>query len=58
MYLNSAFAVTSQAAEETAKNEPLASNQRGVIINIASIAGFDDQPGQTAYWAAKGGIIG
>jgi nucleoside-diphosphate-sugar epimerase len=28
VYLNSAFAVTSQAAEEMAKNEPLASNQR------------------------------
>jgi NAD(P)-dependent dehydrogenase (short-subunit alcohol dehydrogenase family) len=41
VYLNSGFAVTSQAAEETAKNEPLASNQRGVIINTASIAGFE-----------------
>jgi len=58
VYLNSAFAVTSQAAEEMAKNEPLASNQRGVIINIASIAGFEGQPGQAAYSAAKGGIIG
>lgn len=58
MYLNSAFAVTSQAAEEMAKNEPLASNQRGVIINTASISGFEGQPGQAAYSAAKGGIIG
>ena len=58
VYLNSAFAVTSQAAEEMAKNEPLASNQRGVIINTASIAGFEGQPGQAAYSAAKGGIIG
>ena len=57
VYLNSAFAVTSQAAEEMAKNEPLASNQRGVIINTASIAGFEGQPGQAAYSAAKGGII-
>jgi NAD(P)-dependent dehydrogenase (short-subunit alcohol dehydrogenase family) len=56
--LTSAFAVTSQAAEEMAKNEPLASNQRGVIINTASIAGFEVQPGQAAYSAAKGGIIG
>ncbi|MGH9230026.1 MAG: SDR family NAD(P)-dependent oxidoreductase [Acidimicrobiales bacterium] len=56
--LNSAFAVTSQAAQEMAKNEPLASNQRGVIINTASIAGFEGQPGQAAYSAAKGGIIG
>jgi short-subunit dehydrogenase len=58
VYLNSAFAVTSQAAEEMAKNEPLASNQRGVIINTASIAGFEGQPGQAAYSAAKGSIIG
>jgi NAD(P)-dependent dehydrogenase (short-subunit alcohol dehydrogenase family) len=54
VYLNSAFAVTSQAAQEMAKNEPLASNQRGVIINTASIAGFEGQPGQAAYSAAKG----
>jgi NAD(P)-dependent dehydrogenase (short-subunit alcohol dehydrogenase family) len=58
VFLNSAFAVTSQAAEAMAKNEPLASNQRGVIINTASIAGFEGQPGQVPYSAAKGGIIG
>jgi NAD(P)-dependent dehydrogenase (short-subunit alcohol dehydrogenase family) len=58
VFLNSAFAVTSQAAEAMNKNEPLASNQRGVIINTASIAGFEGQPGQAAYSAAKGGIIG
>jgi NAD(P)-dependent dehydrogenase (short-subunit alcohol dehydrogenase family) len=58
VYLNSAFAVTSQAAEEMAKNEPLASNQRGVIINTASVSGFEGQPAQAAYSAAKGGIIG
>jgi NAD(P)-dependent dehydrogenase (short-subunit alcohol dehydrogenase family) len=54
VYLNSAFAVT----QVIAKNEPLASNQRGVIINTASIASFEGQPGQAAYSAAKGGIIG
>jgi NAD(P)-dependent dehydrogenase (short-subunit alcohol dehydrogenase family) len=58
VYLNSAFAVTSQAAEAMAKNEPLASNQRGVVINTASIAGYEGQAGQAAYSAAKGGIIG
>ena len=31
VYLNSSFAVTSQATKEMAKNEPLASNLRGVI---------------------------
>jgi NAD(P)-dependent dehydrogenase (short-subunit alcohol dehydrogenase family) len=58
VFLTSPFAVTSQAAEAMAKNAPLASNQRGVIINTASIAGFEGQPGQAAYSAAKGGVIG
>jgi NAD(P)-dependent dehydrogenase (short-subunit alcohol dehydrogenase family) len=58
VYLNSAYDVTSQAAEAMAKNAPLASNQRGVIINTASIAGFEGQPGQVPYGAAKAGIIG
>jgi NAD(P)-dependent dehydrogenase (short-subunit alcohol dehydrogenase family) len=56
-YLVGAFAVTSYAAEAMAKNEPLASNQRGVIINTASIAGFEGQPGLVPYSAAKGGVI-
>ena len=58
IYLISAFAVTSQAAEAMAANAPLTSNQRGVIINTASIAGYEGQPGQAGYSAAKGGIIG
>ena len=58
VFLNSAFCVTSYAAEAMASNPPLASNQRGVIINTASIAGFEGQPGQVPYSAAKGGIIG
>jgi NAD(P)-dependent dehydrogenase (short-subunit alcohol dehydrogenase family) len=58
VFLNSAFCVTAYAAEAMAKNPPLASNQRGVIINTASIAGFEGQPGLVPYSAAKGGIIG
>jgi NAD(P)-dependent dehydrogenase (short-subunit alcohol dehydrogenase family) len=58
VHLISAFAVTSCAAEAMARNEPLASNQRGVIINTASIVGYEAQPGMTAISAAKGGIIG
>lgn len=57
VFLNSAYCVSSVAAEAMAKNEPLADNQRGVIINTASIAGFEGQPGQVPYGAAKGGII-
>jgi NAD(P)-dependent dehydrogenase (short-subunit alcohol dehydrogenase family) len=58
VFLNSAFCVTAYAAEAMAKNAPLESNQRGVIINTASIAGFEGLPGQVPYAAAKGGIIG
>jgi len=33
------------------------SDERGIIINTASIAGFEGQIGQTAYSASKGGVI-
>lgn len=52
------FTVASQAAELMRKNEPLASGERGVIINTASIAAFEGQIGQVAYSASKGGIVG
>ena len=32
--------------------------ERGVIINTASVAAFDGQIGQAAYSASKGGIVG
>lgn len=32
--------------------------ERGLIINTASVAGYEGQIGQTAYAASKGGIIG
>lgn len=32
--------------------------ERGVIINTASVAAFDGQVGQAAYSASKGGIVG
>lgn len=57
VYLTSAYLVSSIAAQHMATNEPLASNQRGVIVNTSSIAGFEGQPGQVSYGAAKGGII-
>nr|WP_256593739.1 SDR family oxidoreductase [Legionella feeleii] len=33
------------------------SQERGVIINTASIAAFEGQIGQTAYSASKGGVV-
>lgn len=57
-YLISFFNVTRLAAAAIAKSEPYNSDgSRGVIINTASIAGFEGQIGQMAYGAAKGGII-
>lgn len=38
--------------------EPLEDNERGVIINTASIAAQDGQMGQAAYAASKAGIVG
>jgi len=39
-------------------NEPDSDNQRGVVINTASVAAFDGQIGQAAYAASKGAIVG
>ena len=44
-------------AEQMAKNE-LVDGERGVIINIASIAAFEGQMGQLAYSASKAGVVG
>ncbi|AUW57129.1 3-hydroxyacyl-CoA dehydrogenase [Sphingobium sp. SCG-1] len=57
LFLGGTFNVLSLAAESMAKNEPLESEQRGVIITTASIAGFEGQVGQSDYAAAKGGVI-
>jgi NAD(P)-dependent dehydrogenase (short-subunit alcohol dehydrogenase family) len=44
------------AAADMQTLEPLADNERGVIISTASVAAFDGQIGQAAYSASKGGI--
>ena len=38
--------------------EPLENGERGVVVNIASVAAFDGQIGQASYSASKGGIVG
>lgn len=57
VYLTSAFTVSAIAAEQMAKNEPLANGQRGLIINTGSIAAYETGPGSLAYGASKGGIV-
>jgi NAD(P)-dependent dehydrogenase (short-subunit alcohol dehydrogenase family) len=49
------FNVTSKAAARMAGADPLG-EERGVIINTASVAAFEGQVGQVAYAASKGGI--
>jgi NAD(P)-dependent dehydrogenase (short-subunit alcohol dehydrogenase family) len=53
------FNVMRIAAAQMATTEPAdPDNQRGVVINTASVAGIEGQTGQVAYSASKGGIIG
>jgi NAD(P)-dependent dehydrogenase (short-subunit alcohol dehydrogenase family) len=53
------FNVAKIAASFFAKNETIGDeNERGVIINTASVAAYEGQIGQTAYAASKGGIVG
>jgi NAD(P)-dependent dehydrogenase (short-subunit alcohol dehydrogenase family) len=51
------FNVLRLSAERIGKTEPLG-EERGVIINTASVAAFDGQIGQAAYSASKGGVVG
>ncbi|KLO26240.1 3-hydroxyacyl-CoA dehydrogenase [Mycobacterium haemophilum] len=54
------FNVLRLGAERIAKTEPIGPDgeERGVIINTASVAAFDGQIGQAAYSASKGGVVG
>lgn len=51
------FNVIRLAAAQIASQDP-DGEERGVIVNTASIAAFDGQIGQAAYSASKGGIVG
>jgi NAD(P)-dependent dehydrogenase (short-subunit alcohol dehydrogenase family) len=51
------FNVIRLAAERIANTEPVG-EERGVIVNTASVAAFDGQIGQAAYSASKGGVVG
>jgi NAD(P)-dependent dehydrogenase (short-subunit alcohol dehydrogenase family) len=46
------------AATAMSTTEPLADNERGAIVNMASVAAFDGQIGQASYSASKGGVVG
>jgi NAD(P)-dependent dehydrogenase (short-subunit alcohol dehydrogenase family) len=51
------FNVIRLAATAMAGNQA-DTEERGVIVNTASVAAFDGQIGQAAYSASKGGIVG
>ncbi len=53
------FNVIRLAAAAMLAQDPTAdTDERGVIVNTASIAAFDGQIGQASYSASKGGIVG
>ncbi|MDQ0989351.1 3-hydroxyacyl-CoA dehydrogenase [Streptomyces sp. V3I7] len=53
------FNVIRLAAERMAAQEPVAGGEeRGIIVNTASVAAYDGQIGQAAYSASKGGVVG
>ena len=51
------FNMISKFAARLAAAEPIG-EERGVIVNTASVAAYDGQVGQVAYAASKGGIVG
>jgi NAD(P)-dependent dehydrogenase (short-subunit alcohol dehydrogenase family) len=52
------FNVIRLAAAAMVASTPLRGEERGVVVNTASIAAFDGQVGQAAYAASKGGVVG
>src|SRR5690349_6471517 len=51
------FNVTRLAAADMMKAQPLATGERGVVLFTASAAAYEGQIGQSAYSAAKGGLV-
>ncbi len=52
------FRCIAQSAAGMLHVEPLASGERGAIVNTASVAAEDGQIGQAAYAASKAGVAG
>lgn len=50
------FDVVRRSALAMSRNEPGTDGERGLILNVASIAAFDGQIGQAAHTASKGGV--
>ena len=53
------FNILRLCAARMAQQDPINDdNERGVIINTASVAAYEGQIGQAAYSASKGGVVG
>ncbi len=52
------FNVIRLFAADAAKLDPMQDDERGAIINTASIAAYEGQIGQASYAASKAGVIG
>ncbi|HZH29098.1 MAG TPA: SDR family NAD(P)-dependent oxidoreductase [Azospirillaceae bacterium] len=52
------FNIMRLTAWDMSKLDPLDTQERGVIINTASVAAYEGQIGQMAYSSSKGGIVG
>jgi 3-hydroxyacyl-CoA dehydrogenase / 3-hydroxy-2-methylbutyryl-CoA dehydrogenase len=51
------FDVLRLSAQVMSRNQPSPEGERGLIVNIASIAGLEGQVGQASYSASKGGVV-
>ncbi|HEX7852240.1 MAG TPA: SDR family NAD(P)-dependent oxidoreductase [Sphingobium sp.] len=56
--LMGSFNMLSKFAARLQDAETVGPEERGVIVNTASVAAYDGQIGQAAYAASKGGIVG
>lgn len=52
-----AFDVLRHAAAAMSRNDPSHEGERGLVVNIGSIAAFEGQVGQASYAASKGGLV-
>jgi 3-hydroxyacyl-CoA dehydrogenase/3-hydroxy-2-methylbutyryl-CoA dehydrogenase len=51
------FDVLRRAASAMTRNNPGADGERGLIVNVSSVAGLEGQEAQSAYSASKGGVV-
>jgi len=58
LYLNGTYNMARLVAAAVAATEPGEDGERGALVLTASIAGYEGQIGQSAYAAAKAGVIG